>query len=115
MQAKLRALTFHLSQEEARISQFVLESMETKEPDLGDIPAGIYERVIAFSDIHGDLELLVNLLENTSRVIQIQPTGRIEWIGGEKVAIVIVGDIIDRHRIHGLSERGEFVEEGKDM
>lgn len=55
-------------------------------------------RVVAFSDIHGDFQVLVQTLRDCAQVVSIDPrTGRCLWTGGDTF-IVIVGDMVDRFR-----------------
>src|SRR5579863_3887269 len=48
------------------------------------------ERIVAIGDIHGDLEVFVNLLK-TAKLVD----NRNNWIGG-KTHLVMPGDFIDR-------------------
>lgn len=104
----LEALREKITQETERLFQ-------TEKFRSGDIPKGFFERVIAVSDIHSDFELLLNQLQHTSKVIGVDEGGRVHWKGGNKVAIVIVGDIVDRHRETGVSDQGEFLGEEESM
>jgi hypothetical protein len=64
----------------------------------GEIPEGVFTRVVSFSDVHGDWELLLTQFIITGGVIQMNyETGEFKWVGG-KTAVVINGDLVDRHR-----------------
>ena len=52
-------------------------------------------RVVAFGDVHGDLEALTVLLRDLARVVRFDPEPR--WVGGDTV-VVCMGDVVDRYR-----------------
>jgi hypothetical protein len=55
-------------------------------------------RVVAFSDIHGDFQVLVQTLRDCAQVIDVDAkTGKCTWIGRDTF-VVIVGDMVDRFR-----------------
>lgn len=70
----------------------------TKLYSTGEIPEKTFTRVLSSGDLHGDLELLLKLFEETGNLIAIDyETGQLDWIGGA-TAVVINGDMVDRHR-----------------
>ena len=81
-------------------------------------------RIIALGDIHGDLELVINMLK-ISKVIKIKEefnknfyemeaneiAKKIEWIGN-KTYVVQVGDQVDRCRPYSLNSDKKCADEG---
>jgi hypothetical protein len=67
-------------------------------PGFTYVPATLpkVERVVVLGDIHGDYELAIKMLE-IAKVISIDETKNIKWIGGN-THVVQVGDQIDRCR-----------------
>jgi hypothetical protein len=80
----------------------------------GDIPQGTFQRVVCWSDAHGDLGTLMELL-HISQVMTVSESGAPQWIGGQGVGVVIVGDLVDRHRSGCLSTHGEVPHEEEYM
>ena len=80
------------------------------------------KRVIAIGDIHGDLQALMVLLDEVSKVVKFDCNIRdlknishvddipFKWTGKDTF-VVIVGDIIDRKRTDAIMENGKLVGE----
>ncbi len=67
-----------------------------------DLPDGT--ELYAFGDIHGDFDLVVNLLTKVAKVAVQNPDGTFSWVR-PNCWVVLVGDMVDRFRAgHTLSE-----------
>jgi len=100
MEKKIYALSQYLLANE----QGILNSCQNNRlnDNHRDFQENQFDRILAFSDIHGDLELLVVLLEELSQVIKINMVDsqivNISWQVFLPTAIVVVGDLVDRYR-----------------
>ena len=81
---------------------------KTKEYREGRVEDPIFDRIITFSDVHGDFGLLLELLVNVASAVdffsydQQEVVEDVQWTAG-KTAIVIVGDFVDRRRMGSRS------------
>jgi hypothetical protein len=56
-----------------------------------------YTRVFAVGDIHGDIAALLACLKMTG-CVQIADDLSVKWVGGPRIAIIVLGDVVDRWR-----------------
>ncbi len=67
-----------------------------------DLPDGT--ELYAFGDVHGDFDLVVNLLTKVAKVAVQNPDGTFSW-SRPNCWVILVGDMVDRFRIgHTLAE-----------
>jgi hypothetical protein len=72
------------------------------------IDADQFDAVYAIGDLHGDVGAAVAIFRDLIGAVQYDPTvvGQWKWVR-ERCAVVVLGDVVDRARIRGVSTSGE--------
>lgn len=86
----------HIKPGETNFSHFYLpQNLDGMNGVYPDFPKGTDVYVVG--DLHGDFDLLVNLLTKVMKVAKRNPDGSFDWIRANSW-VVCVGDMVDRHR-----------------